>query len=151
MTFRYIHDSWTTLEPGPIWDSASFPTVQTFFNGPGISLVARLTSTISPTLLNEFVASYTTDHISFKSEGDWRFLQASRWDICTTTALGANCRQSTSAPPSDRHMDGGFRLDPDGIWPEGPYNSNPTYTYRDNMTKIVGRHNLAVRRLCRGR
>ncbi len=27
-------------------------------------------------------------------------------------------------------------------WPEGPYNSNPTYTYRDNMTKIVGRHNL---------
>jgi len=24
----------------------------------------------------------------------------------------------------------------------GPYNSNPTYTYRDNVTKIVGRHNL---------
>ena len=32
-------------------------------------MVARLTSTISPTLLNEFVASYTTDHISFKSVG----------------------------------------------------------------------------------
>ena len=24
-TFRYIHDSWTTLEPGPIWDTANFP------------------------------------------------------------------------------------------------------------------------------
>ncbi len=36
----------------------------------------------------------------------------------------------------------GFGQDPEGIWPEGPYNSNPTYTYRDNMTKIVGRHNL---------
>ncbi len=69
LTFRYIHDSWTTLEPGPIWDTTNFPTSQTFFNGPGVSVVARLTSTISPTLLNEFVASYTTDHISFKSVG----------------------------------------------------------------------------------
>ncbi len=69
LTFRYIHDSWNTIEPGPIWDSASFPTMQTAFDGPGVSLVARLTSTISSTLLNEFVASYTTDHISFKSVG----------------------------------------------------------------------------------
>ena len=37
---------------------------------------------------------------------------------------------------------GGFGEDPDGIWPEGAYNANPTYTYRDNLTKIVGRHNL---------
>jgi hypothetical protein len=28
------------------------------------------------------------------------------------------------------------------VWPEGLYNSNPTYTFRDNITKIVGRHNL---------
>src|ERR1700733_1795062 len=37
VSFHYIHDSWTTLEPGPIWHTASFPTVQTFFDGPGIS------------------------------------------------------------------------------------------------------------------
>ena len=36
----------------------------------------------------------------------------------------------------------GIAQDPNGIWPEGPYNSNPTYTYRDNITKIIGRHNL---------
>ena len=29
-----------------------------------------------------------------------------------------------------------------GYLPNGPYNSNPTYTYRDNVTKIVGKHNL---------
>src|SRR5580692_763440 len=40
-TFRYIHDSWTTVEPGSIWDTASFPTSQTYFNGPGVSFVAR--------------------------------------------------------------------------------------------------------------
>ncbi len=29
-----------------------------------------------------------------------------------------------------------------GYIPNGPYNSNPTYTYRDNLSKIVGKHNL---------
>ena len=29
-----------------------------------------------------------------------------------------------------------------GYMPNGPYNSNPTYTYRDNVTKIIGKHNL---------
>ena len=29
-----------------------------------------------------------------------------------------------------------------GYIPNGPYNSNPTYTYRDNVSKILGRHNL---------
>ena len=72
LTFRYIHDSWNTVESSTIWTGSSFPTVQTLFNGPGVSMVARLTSTISPTLLNEFVASYTTDHISFQSDGAWQ-------------------------------------------------------------------------------
>jgi hypothetical protein len=35
----------------------------------------------------------------------------------------------------------GFGQDP-GFIPNGPYNANPTYTYRDNVTKIIGRHNL---------
>ena len=34
----------------------------------------------------------------------------------------------------------GFGQDPG--WINGPYNSNPTYTFRDNVTKIIGRHNL---------
>jgi hypothetical protein len=37
--------------------------------------------------------------------------------------------------------DGGFGQDP-GYIPNGPYNSNPTYTYRDNVSKIIGKHNL---------
>jgi Carboxypeptidase regulatory-like domain/TonB-dependent Receptor Plug Domain len=149
-TFRYIHDSWTTLEPGSIWDTASFPTSQTFFNGPGVSMVARLTSNISPTLLNEFVASYTTDHIAFHSVGYWQlpsgYSQGYLYNNGAAGKLpailigGGNnvYTSSCSACPGGS----GFGQDPEGIWPEGPYNSNPTYTYRDNMTKIVGRHNL---------
>ncbi|MFZ1158830.1 MAG: carboxypeptidase regulatory-like domain-containing protein [Candidatus Sulfotelmatobacter sp.] len=140
LTFRYIHDSWNTLESGPIWDSASFPTVQTFFNGPGVSFVARLTSTVSPTLLNEFVASYTTDHIAFKSEGAWQL--PAGFNMGYIYPNGAAGKLPAINVSGGAAYGGGFAEDPDGIWPEGPYNSNPTYTYRDNVTKIIGRHNL---------
>ncbi|MBV8073513.1 MAG: carboxypeptidase regulatory-like domain-containing protein, partial [Acidobacteriaceae bacterium] len=41
--FRYLHDSWNTTVPVPLWSAttASFPTVQTGFVGPGTSLVAN--------------------------------------------------------------------------------------------------------------
>jgi hypothetical protein len=137
-TFRYIHDSWNTVEGTPIWTGSSFPTTQTFFNGPGISMVARLTSTISPTLLNEFVASYTTDHISFKSQGVFQRPDGLPMGSLFNNGFGGKLPAITL---SGGIYDGIFQ-DPDGLWPEGPYNSNPTYTYRDNVTKIIGRHNL---------
>jgi len=140
-TFRYIHDSWTTLEPGSIWDTASFPTAQTFFNGPGVSLVARLTSTISPTLLNEFVASYTTDHIGFHSVGYWKLPSGFSMGYLYNNGAGGKL-PAINVGSGVNVYGGGFGQDPQGVWPEGPYNSNPTYTYRDNITKIVGRHNL---------
>ena len=67
LSFHYVHDSWDQLQPSSLWTGDPFPIVQTDFNGPAISMLARLTSTISPTLLNEFVASYTTDHLTMHS------------------------------------------------------------------------------------
>src|SRR5438128_307631 len=64
LTFRYIHDSWQTQTENPLWgNGSSFQDVNTEFVGPGTSFVARLNANISPTLLNEFVASYTAGHI----------------------------------------------------------------------------------------
>ncbi|HKU26695.1 MAG TPA: carboxypeptidase regulatory-like domain-containing protein [Candidatus Sulfotelmatobacter sp.] len=140
-TFRYIHDSWTTFEPGSIWDTANFPTSQTFFNGPGVSVVARLTSNISPTLLNEFVASYTTDHIGFHSVGYWQLPSGYSQGYLYNNGAGGKL-PAINIGSGVNVYGSGFGQDPEGIWPEGPYNSNPTYTARDNITKIVGRHNL---------
>src|ERR1700675_4582056 len=65
LTFRYIHDSWHTVVPNPLWGNgnSNFQNINTDFVGPGTSFIARLTANITPTLLNEFVASYTADHI----------------------------------------------------------------------------------------
>jgi len=138
-SFRYIHDSWQEQYPVPLWTSGtSFPTVQTNFKNPGVSMVARLTANISPTLLNEFVASYTTDHISTNLTGPWQ-----RGSVPSTLGIYDNGYggKVPGISVAGGEYGGGFAEDP-GYVPAGPLNSNPTFTYRDNLTKIVGSHNL---------
>jgi carboxypeptidase family protein len=141
LTFRFIHDSWDTIVPVPLWtNQGSFPTIQTAFKGPGVALVTRLNSTFSPTLLNEFVFSYTTDHIILNNVGNWKrsaFPGFAVPDIFPGKGNGIlpGINLVTSA------YGGGFGEDA-GYIPNGLYNSNPTYTYRDNVSKIIGKHNL---------
>jgi hypothetical protein len=65
-SFRFVHDAWDTTVLTPQWGIVrdTFPTIQNRFTGPGTSLVGRLTYTISPTLLNDFVVSYADSNIS---------------------------------------------------------------------------------------
>src|SRR6266852_2265984 len=70
---RYIHDSWSSVSPVPLWTNAgSYPTIQDAYGQPSTSLVAHLTATLSPRLLNEFVASYSVNHITFQNQGAWK-------------------------------------------------------------------------------
>ena len=138
-TVRYIHDSWDTVTDVPLWTNAgSFPTIQTAFKGPGVSLVARLNATFSPTLLNEFVASYTTDHIILNNVGNW---QRPAGFVVPDIFPGNGDGILPGINLVGDAYDGGFGEDA-GYIPNGAYNSNPTYTYRDNVSKIIGRHNL---------
>jgi carboxypeptidase family protein len=141
ISFHYIHDSWDTVNQVPLWtNEGSFPTIQTAFTGPGISMLARLSSTFTPTLLNEFVFSYTTDHIGLTDLGNWQRPSG--------TTFGS------IFPGADRGVMPGINLlDPAGLYnfgedpgyiPNGPYNSNPTYSFRDNLSKLVGKHNLQM-------
>jgi len=139
-SFHYIHDSWTQQYPVPLWtDGVSFPTIQTGFTNPGISLVARLTATVSPTLLNEFVASYTADHISTTLSGPWQRGSAFGSLGLYNNGFGFSAPEVPGVSLTDNQY--GFAEDP-GYVPEGPINSNPTVGFRDNVTKIVGSHNL---------
>ena len=142
LTFRYIHDSWDTQTASPLWSGgASFPTIGTYFKGPGVAILARFTTTISPTLLNEFVANYTTDHITFKSLGNWqRPANFPLTDIFPGNGGGVIPGISLIDPAG---IYGNFGEDPSSSL-NGPYNTNPTYTYRDNLFKTAGRHNLAI-------
>ncbi len=139
-SFHYIHDSWEQQYPVPLWtDGVTFPTIQTGFKNPGISMVARLTATVSPTLLNEFVASYTADHISTTLTGSWQRGSAFGNLGLYNNGFGFNAPEVPGISLVDSQYN--FAEDP-GYVPEGPINSNPTVGLRDNVTKIVGTHNL---------
>jgi carboxypeptidase family protein len=141
-SFRYIHDSWQEAYPTPLWtDGTSFPTIGTNFKNPGASMVARLTANVSPTLLNEFVASYTVDHISTTLTGPWQRGSAFGDLGLFNNGFGFSGPEVPGISVSGGRFGGGWAEDP-GYVPEGPINSNPTVTFRDNISKIVGTHNL---------
>ena len=137
-TFRYTHDSWQKIIPTTMWVSASFPTIQSLEKAPGISMVARLNANPSPTWLNELVASYTSNSIFAANTGAW-----SRPSLTMTSFFnnGFGGRAPGVTLTSGTAYGGGFSETPSWVV-QGPYNANPTYTLRDNVTKIAGKHNL---------
>jgi len=136
LTFRYIHDSWQTVTPNPLWgQGSSFQSINTNFVGPGSSFVARLNANISPTLLNEFVASYTADHIFLTALNNPPLPSGFAMGSLFNNGFGA--KLPTIVLGNNVAYGGGFTGD-SGYFPWN--NANPVYTYRDNMTKIVGNH-----------
>ena len=141
LTFRYIHDSWQTEVPNPLWGtgSSNFQDIHTKFVGPGSSFVARLTANITPTLLNEFVASYTADHIFLTAVNNPALPSPFPMGAIFKNGFGGKLPSITLS--SNLAYGGGNGLSQDtGYFPWN--NANPVYTYRDNVTKIVGTHTM---------
>ncbi len=100
--YRFIYDSWATVSSSPTFNANAFPTVQNSFAGPGIDMVANLTYAASPSLVNEFVADYTTDHITLLNISPGIGRQDFAPGASSTTAMEASCLRSTSPaePPT---------------------------------------------------
>jgi hypothetical protein len=136
---RYIHDSWNSVSPVPLWtNGGSYPTIETQYGQPSTSLVLHLTATATPTLLNEFVASYSANHITMQNKGAWQRPNGYNLGIFQNGFGGGKL--------PGIELDGGVIFDglaqDAGYVPNGPVNSNPSYTFRDNVSKIIGKHNL---------
>jgi hypothetical protein len=159
-SFRYIHDEWDQTTPVPPYAFVqnSFPTINSRYYGPGISLVARVTGTLSPTLLNEFVASYTNSHIQLTNTPGTGVSIQRPSDLDAPCSSDGQCPLTTIFDNGSKGLDGvpklpgvviggnnaeyggnGFAVDPGYIpWSH----TNPTYSFSDNVTKILARHNL---------
>jgi hypothetical protein len=61
---RYIQDTWVAQYPTTLWGGQAFPTISSVANIPGVSFVAKATSVISPTLLNEVSFAYGSNYPS---------------------------------------------------------------------------------------
>jgi len=137
-SLHFTHDAWQQSYPfSPGASSPPFPAIPGAINGPGISLVARLSDTISPTLLNEFVFSYGANHLHyFHTDNSW-----ARPQSMTMTGFFQNGFNGTlpSFGIGGPNNFGNIAVDPSFLpWS----NSNPVYSFHENVTKIIGNHNL---------
>ena len=144
-TFRYIHDSWDTTILTPQWGTVqnSFPTIQSAFTGPGLSMLAHLTNTISPSLLNEFIFSYTSDHINLNNIDangvQWQRPSGLTAGYLFNNGFGDKVPGIVIAGTNQAYGGNGFGVDP-GYLPW--HHSNPTYNFRDDVSKVIGKHTV---------
>jgi len=144
LSFRYIHDSWDTTVLTPQWGYVqnSFPTIQNRLNGPGTSLVARLTDTITPTMLNDFFVSYVDAHITIADKLP-AGVTIPPIDNCATVgqapcmgyifknSAGGKIPGLAIAGTNAAYGGNGFVVDPSYI----PWNhTNPTYSVGDGLS-----------------
>jgi hypothetical protein len=174
LSFRFVHDAWDTTVLTPQWGLVqnSFPTVQNHIDGPGLSMIASLTSVLWKGLANRLSFSYVTDHITLAAVPG-PGVDLSRPAIldaaCPTDSTGRpNCAQTGSGPtpavypigPVGAFFDNGSGGKVPGLLfkgTNGAYGShgfnidtgytpwrhaNPTYTLRDDASKTFGKHTL---------
>jgi hypothetical protein len=153
--FRFIHDSWTTQVLTPEWgtvQSNSFPSVLNQFNGPGLSMVARLDQVLSTTLLNQFSVSYTDTHITLTDQPgagvNLTRPAALEPSACPgTTCLGYLFNNGYGgklpgiviAGNNAEYGGTGFAVDTSYMpWEH----RNPTWDLRDGLSKVIGKHTV---------
>ena len=144
-SFHYIHDQWDTTVLTPQWGvvTNSFPTVQDSFVGPGLNLLARVTNTITPTFLNDFVFSYTTDHITMSTlnipEAQWQRPAGFTAGYLFNNGFGNKIPGIVISGNNQEYGSLGFAVDPGYVpW----HHSNPTFNFSDSISKVIGKHTL---------
>jgi hypothetical protein len=158
-SFRYIHDDWKTVVTTPEWAFVhnSFPTVENNFVGPGTSMVAHFTSTITNTFLNDLAMAYTTDHITLTDiPGPGVATLVPPPEITNPPCFGSGPTPCGIGYIFNNGFGGkipgviiggtnaayggkGFAVDP-GYMPW--HHSNPTYSPRDDASIAFGKHTI---------
>jgi hypothetical protein len=138
---RWTQDAWNTLAVPALWTGSSSDTIKTPFLGPGKSAVIHITHTFSPKLMNEFVASYSVDHISLyaqtgSSSPDHSIDKPSDWTVGHLFSANA-----TNPLLPSVYIGGGlawgFGADAGNVpW----FNSNPIVDLKDNVAWMRGNH-----------
>lgn len=129
---HYIHDGVDQRFPTSLWSSDTYPTVGTDFLNAPQSLVLKITRTINPSLLNEFMVAYQRQPLTLEPTGT--YTQPSGTNIQSlypATNMGRIPTIGLSGPALGVTYDIG-----DGLW----YNVSNTWTYHDQLTKTKANH-----------
>ena len=143
ITFRWTNDSWTSPAPNPnlFWGDTYFPTLQSDWSQPSKSVMAKLTTQIGNSMVNDVEFGYGHNAII-----------TSLTPSSASYVAQVNAAIPTSWPASLKQpgafIDGGGAwggLSPYGsgqtMWTIAPYaNHEDLYALQDNVSKVQGNH-----------
>lgn len=152
-TLRWTQDSWTNPaqnDGSPFWGESNFPTVDSTWSQPSKSVMAKLSSTLSPTLVNDVEFGFGQNRIITTLEGTKASIVPALQTAYPTTF-------PQSIKEKDSFFGGWGGLNPYGyvngnsgsgttsMWNIAPYgNHEDLYTVQDNLTKVWGNHTFVA-------
>jgi hypothetical protein len=150
-TLRWTQDSWINPAQNdgtPFWGESDFPTVDSSWSQPSKSIMAKLTTTISNSMVNDVEFGFGQNRIITTLEGTKASIVPA-----LQTAYPSTLPQSIKQ--KDEFFGGWGGLNPYGyiggnsgggsgttsMWNIAPYgNHEDLYTVQDNLSKVWGNH-----------
>jgi len=145
-TFRWTQDSWTNPTPNigdSFWGESDFPTVQSAWSQPSKSVMAKLSTTISSSMINDVEFGYGHNAIITTLGG-------TRASIVPAIQKAYPATFPSSLKEADSFFGNWGGFNPYGssegeasFWNIAPYhNYEDLYTVQDNLSKVQGNHTL---------
>jgi len=143
-TFRWTQDSWDNPFPNNgsnFWGDSEYPTVGSTWSQPSKSVLAKVSSTISNSMVNDVEFGYGYNAIITGLAG-------TKKEIVGEIAAAYPTIFPSSIKQKDEFFGGWGGLNPYGssqgsasIWNIAPYkNHEDLYTVQDNLSKLKGNH-----------
>jgi hypothetical protein len=150
-TLRWTQDSWDNPshnDGSPFWGESNFPTVDSSWSQPSKSVMAKVTSTISSSLVNDVEFGYGHNAIITT-------LQGTNASIVPALQSAYPATFPSSLKEANEFFGGWGGLNPYGyiggnagggagttsMWNIAPYgNHEDLYTVQDNLSKVHGNH-----------
>lgn len=138
---RYTQDTWTSpsYNGNQYWGDSPFPVINAGWAQPSKMAIARWTSTLSSTLVNDVEFAYSNNRINISPGGtNPGLLGQLASAIPTLYPLSLKtAKASTPTVWAGLGAYGNYNT----IWSIAPWNNTlDIYTYRDDISKIAGNH-----------
>ena len=142
-TFRWTNDSWVNPapnDPTAFWGESAFPTVDSTWSQPSKSVMAKLTTTISSTMVNDVEFGFGQNRIITTLAG-------TRANIVPEIQAAYPSAWPSSLKQKDEFFGAWGGFGPYGAsgyasyWNIAPYgNHEDLYAIQDNLSKVHGNH-----------
>src|SRR5258706_1002094 len=145
LTLRYTNDAWKNAlhsdEEGGLWGEQNYPSLSGAWDQPGKIAIAKLTTTIGTSAVNDFSFSWSANRINVIAAGDNPALNGVI-QAAMPYVYPVSGKLHGTATATPLVWGGG----PSGLTGHfGPWsNQQDLFSWKDDFSKVVGRHSFKV-------